>query len=81
VGRGRRDAVHAFLSGQLPETVLTLYHANVAQKSYGNEKRFLCPPPMVSMTGRIPADKPFLRMAIVDEANVRGQGKDSHIIG
>ncbi|KAJ1880049.1 hypothetical protein LPJ57_002486 [Coemansia sp. RSA 486] len=33
------------------QVVITCYHASVAQKSYGGEKRFLCPPPAVLMCG------------------------------
>ncbi|KAI8325605.1 p53-like transcription factor, partial [Martensiomyces pterosporus] len=33
------------------QVVITCYHASVAQKSYGGEKRFLCPPPAVLMHG------------------------------
>ncbi|KAL1925341.1 uncharacterized protein VTP21DRAFT_224 [Calcarisporiella thermophila] len=31
--------------------VMTCLHCSVAQKSYGSEKRFLCPPPVVSISG------------------------------
>ncbi|BFZ63099.1 hypothetical protein YB2330_004217 [Saitoella coloradoensis] len=42
-------------SAVLPEnnrlTTITCLYASVAQKSYGTEKRFLCPPPVVAIQG------------------------------
>jgi len=52
-------------------TVLCL-HAAVAQKSYGNEKRFLCPPPVVHVEGPVWQMKnQQLSMAVVSEGGDR----------
>lgn len=55
-----------------PMTTVLCLHAAVAQKSYGNEKRFLCPPPVVHVEGPLWHMKnQQLSMAVVSEGGDR----------
>ncbi|KAL4241768.1 Su(H) family protein [Abortiporus biennis] len=56
----------------VPMTTVLCLHAAVAQKSYGSEKRFLCPPPVVHIEGPIWNMKAQqLAMAVVSEGGER----------
>lgn len=81
-----RDAMKTYLR-ERNDLTITIYHPKVAQKSYGTEKRFFCPPPCVYLTGWESKQHRLMQMGYSSEQaelcsfiGIGGSDKDMQIL-
>lgn len=67
-----RQVIRSLLENPSLQNTISIYSSRVAQKSYGSEKRFFCPPPLVTFSGEALLEGGEPQLAI---------GLDEHLLG
>ena len=62
--------------GPDPNQQFVIMHSRVVQKSYGNEKRFFCPPPRIALVGKKWEERSSVRINIrINDDQISGLQK------